>query len=72
MKLSQTPQGVHLFHAGTSTKDGVLVTSGGRVIASSATADDLKSDIAKAYEGVACVNFEGMQYRKDIGARALR
>ena len=72
MTLSQTPADVQLFHAGTAEKDGKLVTSGGRVIAASAAADDLKSAIAKAYEGVKAVSFEGMQYRKDIGARALR
>jgi phosphoribosylamine--glycine ligase/phosphoribosylformylglycinamidine cyclo-ligase len=73
MKLEKTPEDVYLFHAGTSaSEDGKLVTSGGRVIASSAVASDLKSAIAKAYEGVSSVSFDGMQYRKDIGARALR
>jgi phosphoribosylamine--glycine ligase/phosphoribosylformylglycinamidine cyclo-ligase len=73
MTITSAPENVVLFHAGTSSSaDGKLVTSGGRVIASSAVADDLKSAIAKAYEGVSSINFEGMQYRKDIGARALR
>jgi phosphoribosylamine--glycine ligase/phosphoribosylformylglycinamidine cyclo-ligase len=73
MTNTPTPEDVVLFHAGTTTSaDGKLVTSGGRVIASSAVAGDLKTAIAKAYEGVSSVKFEGMQYRKDIGARALR
>jgi len=61
-----------LFHAGTTFEDGVLKTSGGRVIAATAVADTLKGAIEKAYHGVNCIHFEGMQFRKDIGARALR
>lgn len=72
MKVTSTPEDTYLFHAGTAESDGKLVTSGGRVIASSAVADDLKSAIDKAYEGVKSVSFDGMQFRKDIGARALR
>jgi phosphoribosylamine--glycine ligase/phosphoribosylformylglycinamidine cyclo-ligase len=63
---------VAIFHAGTILDNGVLKTSGGRVIASTATADTLEAAIKKAYEGVNCIHFDGMQYRKDIGARALR
>jgi phosphoribosylamine-glycine ligase len=65
-------QDVVIFHAGTTLSDGVLKTSGGRVIASTATADTLENAIKKAYEGVKSINFEGMHYRTDIGARALR
>lgn len=67
-----SPVDVVLFHAGTTIKDNVLQTSGGRVIASTAKANTLKEAVAKAYEGVNCIHFEGMQYRKDIAARALR
>jgi phosphoribosylaminoimidazole-succinocarboxamide synthase len=63
---------VTLFHAGTTLDGSVLRTAGGRVIASTATADTLEQAIKKAYEGVKCIHFEGMQYRSDIGARALR
>ena len=72
MTLSATSKGVQLFHAGTSIKDGQLRTSGGRVIASTATGSSLKEAVAKTYEGVKSIEFEGMQYRKDIAARALR
>lgn len=76
MQLDSTPEDVVLFHAGTTldenTSPPVLRTSGGRVIASTATAAKLEDAIQKAYEGVNCIHFEGMQYRKDIGARALR
>jgi phosphoribosylamine--glycine ligase/phosphoribosylformylglycinamidine cyclo-ligase len=73
MSLTRTPENVFLFHAGTSlAADGNLTTSGGRVIASTAVADTLEAAIRKAYEGVLSVDFDGMQYRHDIGARALR
>lgn len=72
MKLSQVPANVTLFHAGTTFDGEILRTSGGRVIASTATAETLEKAIAKAYEGVKSIQFEGQQYRTDIGARALR
>ena len=65
--------GVYLFHAGTSLgNDGQLKTSGGRVIAATATGNTLREAVDRAYEGVGKVRFEGMQFRKDIGHRALR
>jgi len=72
MELKETPKGVYLFHAGTALKGDQLVTSGGRVIASTSTGPSLAQAVASAYEGVKCIQFEGMQYRKDIAARALR
>ena len=65
--------GVHLFHAGTSLGgDGKLTTSGGRVIAATATGGMLRDAVDRAYRGVGLVKFDGMQYRKDIAHRALR
>jgi len=63
---------VVLFHAGTSFLDNALKTAGGRVIASTATAHTLEEAVAKAYKGVDCIHFEGMQFRKDIAGRALK
>ncbi|KAJ4366988.1 Bifunctional purine biosynthetic protein ADE1 [Neocucurbitaria cava] len=73
MTLDAVPEDVVLFHAGTSysSSDKTLKTSGGRVIASTATAPTLEEAVAKAYKGVECIHFEGMQYRKDIAGRAL-
>lgn len=57
---------VNVFHAGTAVKDGKLVTAGGRVLAVTAVAENLQAAVDLAYKGVACVSFEGMQFRKDI------
>lgn len=72
MTLDATPEGVVLFHAGTKVDGDVLKTSGGRVIAATATSSSLKEAVAKAYEGVKCIHFDGMQYRSDIAHRAFR
>ncbi|KAF2720685.1 phosphoribosylamine-glycine ligase [Polychaeton citri CBS 116435] len=73
MEIESTDEeGNHVFHAGTALKDENLVTSGGRVIAASATAKSLREAVDKAYRGVNRIKFEGMQYRRDIAARALR
>ena len=63
--------GALVYHAGTSIKDGKLVTSGGRVLGVTALADSFEEAIKKAYEGVEKINFDGAFSRKDIGARVL-
>jgi phosphoribosylamine--glycine ligase len=63
---------VVVFHAGTAIKDGRFVTAGGRVLAISAVAPDLQTALDKAYAELAKISFEGMQFRRDIGHRALR
>jgi phosphoribosylamine--glycine ligase len=64
--------GVQVFHAGTAERDGVLVTAGGRVLAVTAAAADLGTAVARAYEAVGRVRFDGMHYRRDIGRRPVR
>ena len=65
--------GMFLFHAGTtSSKEGQLKTSGGRVIAATATGATLQHAVDRAYRGVSLIDFDGMQFRKDIAQRALR
>jgi phosphoribosylamine--glycine ligase len=64
--------GVKIFHAGTRVEDHQLLTAGGRVMGVTATAQDLPSAIQRAYAGVSKLHFEGMHYRKDIGAKALQ
>lgn len=62
---------VLVFHAGTAARDGALVTSGGRVLTIVGRGADYHEAIGRAYEGVARIGFEGMQYRRDIGRKAL-
>jgi len=65
-------RGAHVFHAGTRQDKGRLITSGGRVLGVTYRAPELMSAIAGAYWAVRAICFEGMQYRRDIGAKALR
>jgi phosphoribosylamine---glycine ligase len=65
-------ENVKVFHAGTSKREGVFYTSGGRVLGVTARAPRLEDAISRAYEAVRLVTFEDMYYRKDIGARALK
>ena len=60
-----------VFHAGTTLKDGALQTSGGRVLCVTALADDVRATQQRAYQTVHSINFDGAQYRTDIGWRAL-
>jgi phosphoribosylamine--glycine ligase len=62
---------VIVFHAATARRDAETVTVGGRVLGLTAVGATLESAIARAYEAVELVSFEGMQYRRDIGQRAL-
>ncbi|HUT32211.1 MAG TPA: phosphoribosylamine--glycine ligase [Planctomycetota bacterium] len=62
---------VTVFHAGTALKDGKVVTAGGRVLGVTALGDDIRGAIARAYEAVKLIRFDGAHYRTDIGARAL-
>ena len=60
-----------VFHAGTTLEDGELRTSGGRVLCVTVLADNVKLAQQRAYEVAARIQFDGAQYRKDIGHRAL-
>jgi phosphoribosylamine--glycine ligase len=62
---------VYVFHAGTSQKDGVCVTDGGRVLGVTALGDTVKAAIERAYQGVAKISWPGMQFRSDIGKKAV-
>ncbi len=70
--LAKATEDAHVFHAGTSVAaDGSIVTSGGRVLCVTALGDSVKIAQKRAYEVVDQVRFSGMQYRGDIGHRAL-
>ncbi|XP_025933443.1 trifunctional purine biosynthetic protein adenosine-3-like isoform X1 [Apteryx rowi] len=64
--------GLQVFHAGTTLKDGRVVTSGGRVLSITAVKEDLMKALGEANRGVAAIRFKGATYRKDIGHRGIR
>jgi phosphoribosylamine--glycine ligase len=61
-----------VFHAGTTEKDGQILTSGGRVLCVTALADSVKQAQQKAYQSATPIDFDGMQMRQDIGYRAIK
>src|SRR5580693_6955943 len=65
-------EGVKVFHAGTSKRDGVYYTAGGRVLGVTARARDLQTAVGRVYEACAKISFDEAHYRKDIAARALK
>ena len=69
---AETRGGVKVFHAGTKFENFQLLSTGGRVLGVTATAEDLPCAIACAYTAVSKIDFSGMHYRHDIGAKALR
>ncbi|MDB6002023.1 MAG: phosphoribosylamine--glycine ligase [Rhizobacter sp.] len=62
----------YVFHAGTTTQDGRIVTAGGRVLCVTALGESVKTAQQRAYEVVHSIQFAGAQYRRDIGHRALK
>src|SRR5947209_4894380 len=69
--LPATGEDFRVFHSGTALKDGFVVTSGGRVLCVTALGDSIKVAQRRAYEVVEGIRFAGMQYRRDIGHRAV-
>jgi len=61
-----------VFHAGTRLEGSALLTNGGRVLCVTALGDSVKVARNRAYQAVAAIRFDGMQFRRDIGQRALR
>jgi phosphoribosylamine--glycine ligase len=61
-----------VFHAGTTVTDGVLATSGGRVLCVTALGESARTAAQRAYELAAGIQFAGRQYRSDIGHRAIK
>jgi phosphoribosylamine--glycine ligase len=64
------PAEAAIFHAGTRLSDDTIVTAGGRVLAVTAWGADLEVAMSRAYQVVETIDFEGCQYRRDIGWRA--
>ena len=70
--LPAPQEDAHVFHAATRREDGRLYTAGGRVLAVTALGDSVRMAQKRAYELVQGIHFAGMQYRHDIGWRALK
>jgi phosphoribosylamine--glycine ligase len=72
LEEASAAEGVKVFHAGTSARNGAFYTAGGRVLGVTARARDLDMAVERAYAACAKISFDGAHYRKDIAARALK
>jgi phosphoribosylamine---glycine ligase len=71
--LPEAAEDMHVFHAGTQRReDGEVFTHGGRVLTIAALGDPLRAAQMRAYQALESIRFDGMQYRRDIGHRALK
>jgi phosphoribosylamine--glycine ligase len=70
--LPPAREDLQVFHAGSTLKDGVPVTSGGRVLCATALGESVRLAQARALEGVRAIHFDGAQWRSDIGHRAIK
>ncbi|MFD1709636.1 phosphoribosylamine--glycine ligase [Ottowia sp. GY511] len=70
--LPKASDDVMVFHAGTAMDGDKVVTSGGRVLCVTALADSVKQAQTKAYDAARGIHFDGIQYRRDIGHRAVK
>ena len=70
--VAENMGGVKIFHAGTAVCDHRLATTGGRVLGVTAMGENLAVAVQRAYAAVAKIHFEGMHYRRDIGAKMVR
>jgi phosphoribosylamine--glycine ligase len=71
LDAAEADGGVVVFHAGTKTVDGAIQTAGGRVLAVVGRAATYAAAITRAYSAVKKISYDGAQYRKDIGQKAL-
>jgi phosphoribosylamine--glycine ligase len=69
--LPKNEDDFHVFHAGTALDGKDVVTNGGRVLCVTALGDPIKAAQRRAYEIADKIHFDGCQFRKDIGARAI-
>ncbi len=69
--IPEATEDCKVFHAGTAMQDGQVVAAGGRVVCVTALGDSIKLAQRRAYQGVDSIRFDGMQFRSDIGHRAV-
>lgn len=72
IEMAEEDSRIAVFHAGTRLEDDKIVTNGGRVLGVTATEQDLPSAIMLAYDAVNKIHFDGVHYRRDIGAKGLK
>lgn len=71
LEEAESTEGVYVFHAGTSFKDGEFLSAGGRVLGVTGLGRGIREAIEITYEAVSQINWEGVHYRRDIGKKAL-
>ena len=71
LNVAETVPGVNIFHSGTAKRGSDIITAGGRVLTVVASGENYRTAIDRAYDAASKIQFEGMHYRKDIGAKAL-
>lgn len=71
IERAESMPGVNVYHAGTARRDRHVITAGGRVLTVVGRGKDFEHAIAMAYDGVSQISFDGMQFRRDIGRKAL-
>jgi phosphoribosylamine--glycine ligase len=71
IEAAEAIAGVNVFHSGTAKRGSDIVTAGGRVLTVVAEGPEYRSAVGRAYQAVDQISFDGMHYRKDIGAKAL-
>jgi len=72
LELAEEVDDLYVFHAGTAQTDGVCVTNGGRVLGVTALGSSVQDAITAAYQGVSRITWMGVQFRSDIGKKALK
>ncbi len=72
LKMAEEDSAIAVFHAGTRQQGEKVLTDGGRVLGVAATAGELASAVMTAYEAVNKIHFDGMHYRRDIGAKGMK
>lgn len=71
LEMAEEAKDIYLFHSGTRREGEKFYTAGGRVLSITGSGNDLSDAVIKAYEAVNKIHFDGMHYRRDIGAKGL-
>jgi phosphoribosylamine--glycine ligase len=72
LEMAAENPSIQIFHSGTRRQGNMIVTDGGRVLGITALGEDLPSAIMSVYEAINKIHFDGMHYRRDIGAKGIQ